>query len=235
MKLQNGQVCSNCGKHNPLYDKNCCECKHYLRASVVNIDLWKTIWQLFESPQKALTNIIWAEHKNFISFMLAFLGLKLFLTSVIFQSSLKLIIPESEHYFYNMSLVAGIYVVTILLFTKLLTVGYSFKNKTRFKDNLSIIVYSFVPMILAFFILTPVEYGIFGKHWFIYNPSPFLIKSNLAYILVGIEVLMTIWSIVILLNGIYLQINSKILSVAATLLFYLVLILEIAFIPYILL
>ena len=79
MTKLNVNICSNCSKENPLYFKNCSDCKHYMRSAVVNIDLWSTIYQIFENPRKTLKNIIYAEHKNFIIFLLLFVSMKLFL------------------------------------------------------------------------------------------------------------------------------------------------------------
>lgn len=235
MKPQNVQICENCGESNALFEKNCNKCKHYLRASVINIDLWKTIWQLFENPKKALLNIICAEHKNFIIFLLVFISLKLYLTATITQSAFNLTLPNAEYFIYNVTLVSLIYIVTILLFVKIISVIINKKYRVRFKDNLSILVYSFIPSILSLFILTPVEYGIFGKHWFIYNPSPFLIKSNLANILSGLEILMLLWSVVLLYKAVKIQSNSILFSVLVILTLVILLAAEITFIPFILL
>jgi hypothetical protein len=70
-----------------------------------------------------------------------------------------------------------------------------------------------------FFLFFPVEYGIFGNHWFTYNPSPFLIKGALAYILALIEGITIIWSIVILYHAFHLQSNSKLFAFIALILF----------------
>ncbi len=69
-------VCQNCGEKNPLFSSKCGKCHHYLRATIPNIDLWSTIWKIFESPVEALTNVIYAEHKNFISFLTFFVSVK---------------------------------------------------------------------------------------------------------------------------------------------------------------
>jgi len=229
------QKCSNCGEINPLYLLNCTKCKHYLRSNVPNIDLWKTIWHLFEKPKHALTNIVIAEHKNFVSFLFFFLGLKLFITAASVQSVLNIVIPNSLYFYLNLIILLSIYISTILLFTLLFTVIVNRRVKTRFRDNLSSIVYAFTPAILALFILTPVEYGLFGKHWFISNPSPFLIKETLAYILLFVEILMFGWSIIILFIGFKLQANSTLLSLISLFFFLVVIVSEILFIPFTLL
>ena len=233
MKNNNYNICSNCGEKNPLYFLNCKKCHHYTRENVVNINLWETIFQLFDAPKKALKNIIFAVHKNFITILLAFLGIKLYLTSMIIQSALKLTKTDSSYILLNVFTIIIIYSIVILLFSKIITVFLKQNNQeTRFKDNLSIIVYSFIPIILASFVLAPIEYGIFGTHWFIYNPSPFLIKAAPAYILAAIESIMFLWSILILFKGFYLQSNSIKNTIIIVGLFFLFEVSLIFYLPY---
>lgn len=234
MKKPNFNICSNCGSENPLYQKNCVSCKHYMRATVVNIDLWQTFYYLFENPQKALTNIIYAEHKNFLIFLLLFVGLKFLLFSFSIQSWLKINITDTDYFVYNFMLQTAIYLTIILLLTKILTFLINTKGKSRYKDNLAIIVYSFTPLILSLFILTPVEYGIFGVHWFLFNPSPFIIKETIAYILIFLEISMIIWSLYIQFQAYFIQSKSSIFSFFMIVLFYGCIISAIIFIPYIL-
>lgn len=234
MKLNNAQICSNCGKENTLFEINCAKCKHYLRATVANIDLWQTIWQLLETPTKAIKNIIWAEHKNFVFFLLPLFAIKLFTSAVSFQSAINPNSGQTDYYYYNIAILLAIYISTILIFTKLFTVLIG-KTKVRFKDNFTILVYSSIPLVLSLFVLTPIEYGIFGKHWFVFNPSPFMIKELLAYVLVGLEAIMLIWSFVILFLGVKIQSNSVVLASVLLILFWSIVFIEIIYIPYILL
>jgi hypothetical protein len=232
MTKLNVNICSNCGVENPLYFKNCSGCKHYIRSVVVNINLWSTIYQIFENPRKSLKNIIYAEHKNFMIFLLFFISVKLFLFSYSVQSALNTSINESNFNFYNLLLITALYAFIISLFIKLLTLLLNKFNKTRFKDNLALFVFSSIPIIFSLFILTPVEYGIFGEHWFVFNPSPFVIKTNLAYILIGLEALMILWSITILYKAFHIQSNSKLFSIVVTLLFGIIFSTAIVFIPF---
>ncbi|MCB0730493.1 MAG: hypothetical protein KDC88_05615 [Ignavibacteriae bacterium] len=235
MKENELNICSNCGTNNPLYEKICSNCKHYVRAAVVNIDLWKTIWGLFENPKETLKNIIYAEHKNFIVFILALVSVKTFITAASVQSAFGLLIPHTKYFLYNLLILLAIYTVSILLYTKILSIIFNRITKTRFKDNLSIILYSFIPIVLSLIILAPVEYGIFGKHWFISNPSPLLIKPNLAYVLFVLEFLMLSWSVYLLYTAFKIQSKSIMLSFTFLILLCLIIISQIIFIPFILL
>ena len=234
MTKLNVNTCSNCDTENPLFLKNCEKCKHYIRSVVVNIDLWSTIYQLFENPSTSLKNIVYAEHKNFILFLLFFFSSKLFLLSISIQSALKNNPVESKFIIYNFLLLTAIYAFIILLSTKVLTSLINKSSKTRFKDNLSLFLYSSTPVIISLFILTPVEYGIFGEYWFIYNPSPFIIKTNLAYLLAGLEILMILWSVTILFKAFRIQTNSKLISIFLIIPLIIGFLVAITFIPYIL-
>jgi len=215
MKKTNIQICDNCQKENPLYRETCLECGHYLRKTVVNIDLWSTIWKLFETPQKVIKNIIYAEHKNFVFFLLLLLSVKFYSLFVIVKFSFNPLAEELNNFFLNASVITIIFFIALLIFAKIITILISLKEKkiVRFKDNISVITYSFVPLILISIVLFPIEYGIFGKQWFTSNPSPLIIKKNAAYLLYGIEIFMLLWSLFILYLSFYIQSNSKIKAV----------------------
>ena len=231
MTKYNEIQCSNCGEQNLLYEKNCAKCKHYLRAAVVNIDLWNTVWLLFEKPKIAIQNLIMAEHKNFSIFLLFFLALKFFTTAVTIQSAFDLTLPMTDFFYTNIIIGVFIYLTIILIFTFIFSKLIKNNYKVRFKDNFKIIVYSFIPIIR----LSPVEYGLFGKHWFLHNPSPFLIKSTLAYLILGLELLMFSWSLLILFIGLKIQTNSIVIGLLSLSLFIFVLLLSFSFIPFIIL
>lgn len=208
MKKLNKQICCNCGKENYFYSLNCSNCKHYLRSVQPNIDFWNTSWQLFDSPQNALKKIIFAEHKNFSFFLLLLISVKIFLYTITIQS---LLAPQNDYNFKlnNTLIFIGITFITIIVFIYFITFMLkTFHIKTRFKDNLSLLAYSSIPIIIASLILIPIEYGIFGQHWFIYNPSPFNIKPLVAYMLLIFEMIMFIWSMMILFYSFYIQSNS---------------------------
>ncbi len=223
MTQTNIQICDNCKKENPLYRETCLECGHYLRKTVVNIDLWSTIWKLLENPKSAIKNIIYAEHKNFTMFLLFLLSLKLYSFSVILKFMLHPLKSELINITQNSIIYIAIFLLSIIIFSKILTkiVNISSPELVRFKDNLSIIVYSFVPILLISFILLPIEYAMFGKQWFIGNPSPIIIKKSAAYVFYGIESIMVIWCAFILFLSFKIQTNSNIKAILFLAIFFL--------------
>ncbi len=219
MKYKNFQTCDNCGEKVPLYQVNCKNCHHFVRTTIVNIDLWSTIWKLIENPVEALKIIIFAQHKNFIFFLLIFLSLKFLLISSFFQSLLQINYLDSHSFILNVLLHVGIFSLFIILFSILMKIAIKFSIKSRLKDIIAVNIYSFMPVIFSLFIFTPIEYSIFGKHWFIFNPSPFLIKGFFAYIISLLELSLIIWSLLIFWKGLRLQLNSLFLSIVFLVIF----------------
>jgi len=232
MKTKHTIICENCKHENVLYQSTCKECGHYLRSTVVNIDLWNTVWSLFEKPTKTIKKIIFAQHKNFLLFLLFFLSVKTYLVFTVLHTAF------GENYKISFSILNGFYCaivsfITILLFVKVITIIFNTPNIiTRYKDNLVLTVYSFVPTFLAMFILTPIEYGIFGIHWFDYNPSPFLIKEATAYILIIIEILMLLWSLFLLGRSYFIQSASIVKTIGSICLFISSIFFVLKYIPY---
>ncbi len=233
MKQFNYNICDNCGEENPLYLRICKKCNHSTREKVVNINLWETIYELLHAPTKTLKNIIYSEHKNFITFILFLLGIKIYLISIIFQTSFGKAVIDSNNKSLNLAVISVFYVLVLLLFSFILKIILKrFGILTRFKDNLSIIVYSFLPFLIASLILIPIEYGIFGEYWFTFNPSPFIIKPTSAYLLYGIELIMFVWSLLILFKGMVLQSGNYLRALSIIFAFFLIVGIAVVNIPY---
>ena len=211
--MKNIQICKNCGAQNPFYVSTCLKCNFFIRDKIVNIDLWIAVSKLIDNPVKAFETIIQSEHKNFIISIILFSGAKFsidsaFLSLFLFKNNLS-----DFELFSNIFIVIGI--LLIILFgssfsLKLITLNT--QAKTRFKDNLAILVYSLIPHALAICILFPIELAVFGGYVFSANPSPFLLKPILAYVLSGFELLIFLWSIFLTIMGILSQTRSKIFS-----------------------
>lgn len=219
MKSNHTLICDNCQHENPLFQSTCTNCSHYLRAAEVNIDLWKTTWNLFENPTSTIKNIIFSEHKNFVIFLLILFSLKINLINIVLNSAF---LSNSIISFNISNLLLGTIVVllTTLLLVKIITTVFNAPQKrTRFKDNLALLVYSFTPTILAILVLLPIEFGIFGFNWFDYNPSPIILKENTAYVFLVIEAIMILWSFFFLGKSYFIQTNSTIKSIGSVFVF----------------
>ena len=229
--MENSQVCPNCETENSFYAQNCVNCGNVLRDRVVNIDLWKTFWDLIESPKKAFSNIVFSEHKNFLSIIFFLAGLKFFLNSY----TLHNIIHGNINYNILINLLLSISGFIIFLLIVSAVIYFAFKSvniKARFKDLLAVYAYSFVPMITGLAILFPLEYALFGAYFFTYDPSPFFIKPTASYILVILEALLYLWTLVLFILGTVVFSGKKSFSIITGILIFLLLSLFQIFIPF---
>jgi len=193
--MKNVVVCKNCNSENPFYELICRNCRSFLREKVFNIDLWKTISQLIESPSAAFRNIIFSEHKNYLPLLLFLISGKLFLNGIFlliffYEWNARLTGIISSY------LIILVLIIVLFFFFVWLFGGVSkiFGITTRFKDNLSILIYSFLPYTFGLLILFLLELIIFGETLFYFDPSPFLIKETIAYTFLITEILLILWS-----------------------------------------
>ena len=206
--MKNSVMCPNCNTENPFYNSNCSKCRNYLRDRIYNLDLWSILSLLIESPSEAFKRIIFAEHKNFILFILLFVTIK-YLINTRFVSMVTI----------------GKFESTVEIFLSYLIVHSS----VRFKDTVALIIYSQIPFLFGLIILFTLELIIFGDYLFSTNPSPFIIKSTLAYLFSGLEVGIILWSFYLLFKAFCVQTFQKLFSLFASLTFFALLCLLIYF------
>ena len=222
--MKNSVTCPNCSVENPFYNSVCSNCRSYLRHRVYNLDLWSLISLIIESPTKAFRTVIFSEHKNFIFFLLLFLALKyLIITRFIsiitigeFQSSVGLQV--------SYPIILGGTIVFFLIFSLLYNLAGMYSNiSLRFKDTLSLIIYSQIPLVFGLIILFTLELVIFGDYLFSINPTPFVIKGFMAYLFFVLECGTIIWSIFLLFKAFRAQSQSLSFSLTATIIFFILL------------
>ncbi len=221
--MKNVVVCEKCGAENPVYRLTCKECNSFLRDRVNNIDFWKTFWKIFESPDKAFFTIIYAKNKNMVVLLIILAGIKTALVSL----QIKTMITSA-----NFGIDWLTFILSGMVFAVLLLVGYAylitrlnkiFGLETRFKDNLAIYTYAFVPLIITLFLLLPVEFALFGEYWYLANPLSAEINPAAAHILLFIETVMLLWSFVLLITANYVQTKNTFYSVIVSLILCLIL------------
>ncbi len=219
--MNNSITCSNCSAENPPYAYTCKNCNSFIRERVFNIDLWNVIGLLIESPKKAFELIVLSEHKNFISFLLIFIAVKMLVnTRFISLISLGSFNPSTSLYL-SYLIISGILVVYLILFS----ICFTFINKllqinTRFRDNFTVITYSLLPNVFGIIFLFIIELVVFGEYLFSINPTPFVIKGITAYIFAGAEILLIVWSVILTLNAFKVQTDSLLYSIIYSFVFY---------------
>ena len=218
--MKNVIICKSCNTENPFYEVICSNCHSYLRDRIFNIDLWKTIEQLIESPVVAFRRIIQSEHKNFISLIFIFAVFKLFISSIfislaLFKNEYALNLFITRLFYFAGGMLFLLLILSFLLLLVLKGSGI----KSRLKDLFAVLTFSLMPYSFAAIILFPVELIIFGNYLFSVNPSPFIIKSFFAWVLVSLEVLIILWSIFLTIAGTFAQTKSIKFSLANSLIF----------------
>jgi len=219
--MKNSITCSNCSSENPPYAYTCKNCNSFLRERVFNIDLWNVIGLLIESPKKAMEMIVFSEHKNFISFLLIFITVKLLVnTRFISLISLGTFNPSTSLYL-SYLIVLGIFVVYLILFSICFTsINKLLQITTRIRDNFALLTYSLLPNVFGIIFLFIIELVVFGDYLFSINPSPFVIKGITAYIFAGAEILLIIWSVLLSFKAFKVQTDSVFYSIIYTFVFY---------------
>ena len=208
-------VCNNCHAENPFYHLICTNCNAFLRSKIPNIDLWDTLWKLLESPVKTGEHIIQSDHKNFVVTILALAGIKIGIAFLIISNALSLLQTEISSSF-EFILLSGIAFIVLVVFISFLITMLNnlFGLKNRFKDNLALYSYSFLPIVLTLIILTPIQLAIYGTYWFTYNPSPLVFKPFTTYVMLFLEGLFFIWSLFLLITSTYSQSKNIVYSIA---------------------
>lgn len=219
--MKHSVTCPNCKSENPFYNTICSACNFYMREKVVNLDLWKIIALLIESPSTAFRMIIYSEHKNFVIFILIFSAVKLLidarfvsiLTVNDFQSTVGLGISY-------IIILPALFVIIILLSVLFYRISKIIGIETRIKDFFAVISYLMIPHVFGLVILFPFELIIFGDYLFSTNPSPFIIKEFFAYLFSIIEVLIIAWSIFLSSIAFFVISGSRIIAFSYTIIFY---------------
>ncbi len=225
--------CKSCGQENATFRLNCTGCNNYLRARVWNINLWHNIRLLIESPTKAFQNIIWSEHKNFAALIIIISAIKFMVDSFF----LKMSYGNTEFLLNGFFSGYLLILIEVATFSFLFALAFFYSNKifqieTRIRDIFAIISYSFIPSIFALVFLFLVEIILFGRYLFSVNPLPTLIKPTLAYVLLGLEVLIFLWSIFLLSFGFYTLTKIKLYSILSSLVFFILLLIILLLTPF---
>ncbi|NCQ16778.1 MAG: hypothetical protein GW805_00485 [Ignavibacteria bacterium] len=209
-------ICPNCSEKNPLFRSVCKNCGRTLRDRLPGLDFWKLFVLLIEDPNQAFTQIIQSEQKNFATFMLFASLFKIYLLTTIISG----IFSFAQFSLFNFIMFSAGSLVGIIL------LGFLFKfvfNKKAFefriKDFYAGISYSFMPQLIGLFVIFTMEFIVFGEQIFTFNPSPFLIKKNFAYLFSILESGIIFWNIFLLSKMCFIYTSQKLLSYLFALLF----------------
>lgn len=198
----NTLVCAVCATENDHLSIVCSGCGGYLQTKVENLDLFATAWGIIERPRKTFHTIAVARHKNYAIILSACFGIAL-------AFALCWLVNAGEHTDSLFNIVGaatatgpilGIAALCLFaLFVKILS-SLSHTNATYWQI-FATASYAMVPAIASLVFLLPIELMTFGIYLFTKNPSAYLLKPLSFVILIGLDGLLTLWSLILLHVG----------------------------------
>jgi hypothetical protein len=195
-------LCPVCGTTNHHLAVTCSSCGSFVQGRVETLDLFATMWGVLERPGRAFYKIAIARHKNYSLFLSALAGIAVtFLTFWL--------VKIGDHTESILSLIAGgfvlgpfVGVLSLLIFSAIVSALASVtRTRMSFRNTLAVSSYASVPIILSLVFTLPIELMSFGVYFFASNPSPYALRPTSYVLLVGLNVVFTIWTIVLLVVG----------------------------------
>jgi len=194
--------CSVCDTANDHLATICKSCGAYLQTRTDNLDLFQTAWNVLENPNKAFHTIAVATHKNYSYIIPGFAGY-----AFIFFFFWLIKAGEYTNSLLNF-LAAGF--ITGPPFGILLVIIFSIINSillriagrsVSFRNSLSVISYSLIPVVISVVIVLPLEIMTFGLFFFTSNPSPYALKPFSYVALLVLDGIFTLWTLILISIG----------------------------------
>ncbi len=190
--------CPTCNTENDSYAVVCTNCRGYLQNRVPNLDLFETVWGIVESPPGTFRRIALAEHKNYS--LVLFWGLGVALAFTLFWYHRFGAVIDSIPGILGAGIALGVLLGPLLA---LLLPGAAHVLlklagvKVRFRNSLAALAYAASPVVVSVAVILPIELAIFGMYLFTSNPSPYALKPVAYMILLGLDALLTLWSVIL--------------------------------------
>jgi hypothetical protein len=195
--------CPNCGVENGDLVIVCVRCGSFLQPRVATLDLFDTIWQLIETPRKAMRKIALAVHKNYTIFLSAFygIGLAFFLLWVL---NLGGLFVNLLYLLFTAFLIGPALGLIHVFLASLIgvVIGRLLAAPMRFFNILGVAAYATVPVNLSMVFVLPIELMTFGLFMFAHNPPPFVIKPVPYIIFMILDGLAVVWSLGLFVVGV---------------------------------
>jgi len=194
--------CPTCAFENDDFATTCVQCKSFLQNRVPNLNLFETAWGIIESPRPTFRKVTLAEHKNYSLFLYSGFGVAVAFAMFWYArlgmqfSSLLGLIPVA----------VGIGVVLGLVGAPLLALlvhglARAMGSRSRFRNSFGYLAYAMVPVVISLVIVLPLELMTFGMYLFTSNPDPYVIKPVSYIMLVGFDILLGGWTVVLSVIG----------------------------------
>ena len=195
-------ICSVCNTKNDEYATICTKCGGFLQNRVANLDLFDTLWRTIENPRKAFRMIALAEHKNYALFLyvlsgisITFFGFWYFRLGERFES-----VPSTIVWALLIGVPLGAVLCLVVSFFHWI-LSRAAGGKSTFRISMGVTSYSLMPIIVSLVLLLPIELMTFGMYIFTFNPHPYAVKPLSYVVLIGLNVLLIIWTFLLAIIG----------------------------------
>lgn len=185
--------CSVCGERNSRFAPECASCGNFLRDKVANIDLFPTLSGLADDPAVTFDRIIFAENKNFTSFLFTFGVLKFFFLGYLISFHFLGLEDDGILLIYGRFML--VLVLTLLLPYLIHAILPSLRGTLLWRDIAAGFSYAMTPVALSALIMIFLEFVIYGSFLFSRNPSPADFKQMFGVIFLLLEAGFLIWTV----------------------------------------
>ncbi|MBP1655504.1 MAG: hypothetical protein H6Q31_105 [Bacteroidetes bacterium] len=197
--------CPTCGTENDEFAVVCVSCKGFIQSKVDTLDLFHTIWGLFESPAETFRRIGLARVKNYV--ILLTIGFGIALAYMLFWNANFGVAAPNLTTIIGLGLLVGpvlglLVVGTLALLVTL--VAPKLGGSLKFRNGFAVLAYAAVPVVMTLVVVFPIELGVFGIYLFDNNPPPIVLNPVAFIVLTGIDGVAACWSLV--LSGIGIRV-----------------------------
>jgi hypothetical protein len=176
----------------------CVSCGSYVQDRVPTLDFFATVWTMVEYPGAALKRIVLAEHKNYVLMLAMFFGVSVGFALFWaghrgdrYENIAHLMLAASA-----IGLLIAIpffYVLTGIIHGLMALLG----GNAPWRNTYAVTGWALFPFTFATMIVLPIELAAFGLLFFSDNPSPYEVKPLVYSVLIGMDGLLTLWSLII--------------------------------------
>ncbi|MCE1190387.1 MAG: YIP1 family protein [Ignavibacteria bacterium] len=167
-----------------------------------------------------MMKIVQAERKNFMMFLLFVIGGKFVLNADYLAVHL---FHHEGFQLYNLKLVYSGYILIVFLAGLIARLSLKIgKHPIRLKDCYVVIIFSQIPLLASFILLFIPQYILWGRYLFTPDPSPFFLNAVLAFFFSFIELVLVLWSGVLLYHGYKKITNSRVFAITLSVIIFIV-------------
>jgi hypothetical protein len=153
---------------------------------------------MIEYPGVALKRIVLAEHKNYVLMLALFFSVSV--GFALFWAG-----HRGDHYENIAHLIIAAsaigMVIALPMFYALTGVVHGLMTmaggKAPWRNTYAVMGWALFPFTFATFVVLPIELAAFGLLFFSDNPSPYEVKPLVYSVLIGMDGLLTVWSLII--------------------------------------